>query len=77
MKFIKLTTTNNDDLFVNIEHIGHIYPLDNGKGSRVGVTTHNNGGFAVKQTHDEIMQLMQEIVYDKPGLIVSTIKKKI
>jgi hypothetical protein len=52
---------------VNVVHIGHFYPVDKkveyGKitkkaHTRLGVTTHNNGGFSVTETVDEIISLI-------------------
>lgn len=66
-KFIKLTSTNNSNpIYVNIEHIGHIHRvlevMEYGKitedaYTRIGVTTHNNGGFKVKETPGEIFKI--------------------
>ena len=57
MKIIKLTSaTGGSDIYVNIDCMGHFYV--NGKHTLVGVTTHNNGGFRVKETPEEILELI-------------------
>lgn len=72
MKLIKLTNREGDKFYyINIEQIGHIYQeTESGdyggevKGrviTRVGVTTHNNGGFKVKETPEEIIKKINEI----------------
>ena len=58
MKFIKLTSSTGNDIVVNVARIGHMYK--DGDYTRVGVTTHNNGGFSVKETIEEILKLIQE-----------------
>jgi hypothetical protein len=60
MKLIKLTSINNTgDIYVNVEHIGHMYEVKEKISygrveveahTVVGVVTHNNGGFRVKET---------------------------
>jgi hypothetical protein len=56
MIFIKLTNLSGDPIYVNPQHIGHMYPIreksEYGKitkpaHTRLGVVTHNNGGFEV------------------------------
>ena len=70
MKFIRLTNTKGNLVVVNVAHIGHLYPVDEkveyGRVSekahtRLGVTTHNNGGFSVTETVDEIMKLINKM----------------
>ena len=69
MKFIKLTSLGTKEpIYINIEEIGHFYEnkektygLDKPKHTRVGVTTHNNGGFEVMETPKDIIQMIQEI----------------
>ena len=60
MKLIKLTSANGTgDIYINVEYIGHMYEVKDkveyGKvtverHTVVGVVTHNNGGFKVKET---------------------------
>ena len=56
--FIKLTTIADSEIRIKIDHIGHYYGSNNPKQTVVGVTTHNNGGFKVKQTVEEIDELI-------------------
>jgi uncharacterized protein YlzI (FlbEa/FlbD family) len=65
MKFIQVTNLSGDPIFINPQHIGHMYgseeKIEYGKVSkprhtRIGVVTHNNGGFEVKETPQEIMK---------------------
>ena len=69
MKLIKLTSLKDKkSIFINIEHIGHFHEVDETishiyKGGRVdtpahttiGVTTHNNGGFRVRESYADII----------------------
>jgi hypothetical protein len=70
MRFIKLTNMEGNLIVVNVAHIGHLYPVDEkveyGRvtkkaHTRLGVTTHNNGGFSVTETVDEIMKLINKM----------------
>jgi hypothetical protein len=70
MKLIKLTTfylNKKEELYVNPMHIGHMYEVpenaDNRikpKYTRVGVATHNNGGFEVLESTEEIIKLIEQ-----------------
>lgn len=68
MRFIKLTSIAKDstDYYINIDCIGHMNEVKetishglSPKHTVVGVTTHNNGGFRVKETVKEIIQLIE------------------
>jgi hypothetical protein len=70
MKLIKLTTfylNKKEELYVNPMHIGHMYnvpeEIKNNRvipqHTRVGVTTHNNGGFEVLESTEEIIRLIE------------------
>jgi len=60
---IELTSAStNNPIFINVKHIGHVYVND--RGTIVGVTTHNNGGFIVKESIDYIYNLL-ELHYSK------------
>jgi len=73
MKLIKLTSHKDDSfIYVNINEIGHFNEGEvskmnsNGvfkpeKFTTVGVTTHNNGGFRVKETPEEIIEKIKMI----------------
>jgi hypothetical protein len=68
MKIIELTSNNNGSkIYVNVQYIGHFYKveakMDYGRvkdkaHTRLGVLTHNNGGFEVTETPDEIMKMI-------------------
>lgn len=56
-KMIKLTSSyDNSEIYINVLYIGHFYKDENN--TRVGVSTHNNGGFKVKETSEEILKLI-------------------
>jgi len=55
--FIKLTTVAGNEIRMNINQIGHYYNSSD-KSTIVGITTHNNGGFKVTQTAQEIDELI-------------------
>ena len=58
MKIIKLTSHyDGSDVYLNVDYIGHFYRGDNF--TAVGLTTHNNGGFKVKETPQEILDLIK------------------
>jgi hypothetical protein len=68
MKFIKLTNLSGDPIYVNPQHIGHMYPIreksEYGKitkpaHTRLGVVTHNNGGFEVKESISAILEMIK------------------
>jgi len=67
MKLIKLTSHSDNSIYINVDEIGHFNEGEvskmnsNGvfkpeKFTTVGVTTHNNGGFRVKETPKEIIE---------------------
>ena len=68
MRLIKLTNLRDSDpIYVNPDQIGHMYEVketssygsvDTPKHTVIGVTTHNNGGFKVKETVKEIIKLI-------------------
>ena len=66
MELIKLTsTTGTEELYVNPNHIGHIYRILETREedrvikerTRVGLTTHK-GGFLVQETPEQIIKLI-------------------
>jgi hypothetical protein len=68
MIFIKLTNLSGDPIYVNPQHIGHMYPIreksEYGKitkpaHTRLGVVTHNNGGFEVKESTSAILEMIK------------------
>ena len=59
MRLIKLTSKiNGKSVYINLDHIGDFYEYEGG--TSIGVTTHNNGGFKVKETVEEVLKLIKE-----------------
>ena len=62
MKTIKLTSANDGGtIYINIQQIGHFYHNKTKNNTTVGVTTHNNGGFSVTETVDEIQKMIRQL----------------
>ena len=69
MRIIELTSLNDGDtIYINVECIGHFYAVKEKSNysrvekkahTRVGTTTHNNGGFEVKETVKQIIKLLE------------------
>jgi hypothetical protein len=72
MTIIELTGLTGKVIYINSDCIGHIYEvpeakdkyghIDKPKYTVVGVTTHNNGGFQVSETPQQIMDKMTKTV---------------
>ena len=70
MKLIKVTSAaDNQAIYINVTQIGHMYEvqakynygrLEEDKHTRMGVTTHNNGGLKVKESMKQILKMMEE-----------------
>ena len=69
MKVIKLTNLEKKPIYINVDMIGHFYEIeetrsygsiDKPKHTRIGVTTHNNGGFCVTESVEKILKLITE-----------------
>jgi uncharacterized protein YlzI (FlbEa/FlbD family) len=65
MKIIALTNLQGKTIYINPDHIGHMYEVEDKidygrvmepKHTKIGVTTHNNGGFQVKESAKEIIK---------------------
>jgi hypothetical protein len=65
---IKLTSKfNRETLYINVEMIGSIYKVDEEteygktipKHTTIGHLTHNNGGFKVLETVEEVLELIK------------------
>ncbi len=66
MKIIKLTSlSTKKPIYLNADMIGHFFEVaqkleygrvDKEKHTKVGVVTHNNGGFEVVESVDEIIK---------------------
>jgi hypothetical protein len=70
MKFIKLTSLKDSKpVFINPDFIGHMFrvpekrsygSVDEVEHTRVGVTTHNNGGFSVIESVEQILKRIEK-----------------
>ena len=65
MKFITLTLyLDNTKIFINPTCIGHIYEVEKtkerGKHTIVSTTSHNNGGFKIAESAEEILKKINE-----------------
>jgi hypothetical protein len=63
MKLIKVTSlSTGKPIYINIEHIGHLYRSISSKTehTRIGVTNHNNGGFEVVESTEQIFKLIEK-----------------
>lgn len=71
MKLIKLTSIEDSKpIYINIEQIGHFYsvPAKVAYGreeapahTRIGVTTHNNGGLKVAEDLSQVIKLIEKV----------------
>ena len=62
MKFIKLTECYNkatEDIYINVEMIQGMYV--EGKRTRLQHPSHNNGGWYVKETPEQILELIKQL----------------
>ena len=72
MKIIALTSNSTGEIiYINVDTIGHIYDVEkkNTHGeilyyTKVGTTTHNNGGFEVLEDAKEILQMISDDKYN-------------
>jgi hypothetical protein len=70
MKIIKVTSLKDkSSIYVNVEQIGHFYivpekmnygRVEEVEHTRLGITTHNNGGFAITETLEKLMELISQ-----------------
>ena len=60
----------DDEIYINVDHIGSIYwvpqriaygRVEEESHTVIGVTTHNNGGFRVKETPKEIFKMLDKL----------------
>jgi hypothetical protein len=70
MKLIKLTSLHDKQpIYINVDVIGHFYEVEaeidrvgrvvKARHVRIGVTTHNNGGFQVTESEKQILNLLR------------------
>jgi hypothetical protein len=70
MKIIKVTSLKDkSSIYVNVEQIGHFYivpekmnygRVEEVEHTRLGVTTHNNGGFSIVETPEALIKLINK-----------------
>ena len=70
MKIIKVTSLKDKKpMYINIDQIGHFYrvpekksygSVDEVEHTRLGTTTHNNGGFAITETPETLIKLINK-----------------
>jgi hypothetical protein len=70
MKFIRLTSLKDSKpIFINPDFIGHLYQVpekrsygsvDEVEHTKLGITTHNNGGFPIVETPEKLMELISQ-----------------
>jgi len=71
MKIIKVTTFKDKiPVYLNVEQIGHFYRVpekmnygrvEEVEHTRVGITTHNNGGFTIVETPEALIKLINKV----------------
>jgi len=71
-RFIKLTNLKDTTIiYINVDCIGHIYAekeklaygqIETVAHTVVGTTTHNNGGFKVIETPNEIFTMLEKFI---------------
>lgn len=72
MKIIVLTSCSDGKLlYINVDTIGHVYDVvkkDRYEGdktyTKVGTTTHNNGGFEVQENAKTILKMISDDKYN-------------
>ena len=70
MKIIKVTHLKDKlPIYINVDQIGHFYrvpekksygSVDEVEHTKLGITTHNNGGFAITETPEKLMELISQ-----------------
>jgi hypothetical protein len=71
MKIIKVTSfKDKSPVYLNVEQIGHFYRVaekmnygrvEEVEHTRVGITTHNNGGFTIVETPEALIKLINKV----------------
>ena len=85
MKMIKLTSNSDgESIYINVEHIGHMYEVkdkmvynsvEKKAHTKIGVVTHNNGGFEVKETVKQIVKIITSRMCSSDIVMGDTVKK--
>ena len=70
MKIIEVTSLKDKKpVYLNVEQIGHFFRVpeklsygrvEEAEHTRVGVTTHNNGGFSIVETPETLIKLINK-----------------
>jgi hypothetical protein len=70
MKIIKVTSLKDkSSIYINVEQIGHFYRVSEKKSygsvdevehTKLGITTHNNGGFSIVETPETLIKLINK-----------------
>lgn len=70
MKIIKVTSLKDKKpIYINVNQIGHFFrvpekmsygSVDEVEHTRLGITTHNNGGFSITETPEKLMELISQ-----------------
>jgi hypothetical protein len=70
MKIIKVTSLKDKKpIYINVDQIGHFFrvpekmsygSVDEVEHTRLGITTHNNGGFSITETPEKLMELISQ-----------------
>ena len=63
MRFIKVTLKSNKIIYINPLMIGSLY-VDNDNYTVIGHLTHNNGGYMVKESIEEVLKLIEDRQYE-------------
>ena len=70
MKIIKVTSLKDKKpIYINVDQIGHFYrvpekksygSVDEVEHTKLGITTHNNGGFSIVETPETLIKLINK-----------------
>ncbi len=70
MKIIKVThLKDKKPIYINVDQIGHFYrvpekksygSVDEVEHTKLGITTHNNGGFSIVETPETLIKLINK-----------------
>ena len=71
MKIIKVTSLKDKlPMYINVDQIGHFYrvpekksygSVDEVEHTKLGITTHNNGGFPIVETPEALIKLINKV----------------
>ena len=82
---IKVTSSiDGGSIYINVEHIGHMYEvkdkmvynsIEKKAHTKIGVVTHNNGGFEVKETVKQIVNIITSKMRSSDIVMGDTVEK--